>query len=293
MTSLTRLAVWVGGLVGAVVLAWVATAWRADAAVSPTVARLQPQPPMPRLEPTVLTSPLPVLPAEAASAPAAAATAAPRSPLPDGSRMQREIQLALHNPERGAARKALKYLHDCSVATKVGPRQRASLEEERHRMTEAAFMKALTRLEEEQRSCQAIDANAHAQWVPLLRRSLAEGDEGVAAHLVLALGERFDAAAEPEIVAGLLRDAWACDGLAFGMLRPLARSHSPLLDPSVAGAVNALDHAQITAFAKANPMRPAELARELAELVPPANADPAKLARLVSDMKARCPDEGQ
>lgn len=290
MTPLARLTVCLIGVAVAGALAWVATAWFVDAATPPTVARLQPQPPMRQAERTPPVAAAAALPVAAAPVPAMPASEPLRSQPPDASRMQREIQLALHSAERGAARKALKYLHDCWAVRQVGDRQRAALDAGRHRMSEAAYSEALSQFEERQRGCQAIDANSRGQWEPLLRRSLAEGDEGVSTRLVLALGERFDPAAEPAIVAGLLRDAWACDGLAFVMLRPLARKHSPLIGPHVAGAVNALDRAQLTAYVKKNPAGNAEVDRQLAELVTPADADPAEVARLVSDMRTRCPD---
>lgn len=221
----------------------------------------------------------------AASATAATAAQAP-GPRPDPSRMQRAIQLAVSSQQPGKAREALQYLHDCWFVAEEGNLRREALDDERHAMSEAAYLTAVARLEDERQACQAIDASSHAQWVPLLRRSMAEGDIGAATRLSLALG-LDKAVAEPEIAAGLVRDAWGCNGMALAGLRGVARRHPRLLSPHVVGAVYELERLQLSTSPN---MDPALRTRLLAGLKQPANADPAEVARLVAEMQRRCPD---
>lgn len=86
------------------------------------------------------------------------------------------------------------------------------------------------------RQCQALDAHSRAQLIPLLRQSVAEGDQGAAIRLVTALGKGFDAAAEAVAVDGVRRDAQACHRHTLEILHMLAMVMPGLVTASEAAA---------------------------------------------------------
>ena len=66
------------------------------------------------------------------------------------------------------------------------------------------------------------DAFVRSQLVPLLRRSLKEGEVGAAANLVHKLETSFPPAARSEAIAALKRDAWNCDDRSISAIVSLA-----------------------------------------------------------------------
>lgn len=143
-------------------------------------------------------------------------------------------------------------------------------------------------------SCQAVDAASRAQLVPLLRRSLAEGDKGAAAGLVQALGKDFKLADEPAVVPALRRDAWDCDRSSQRVLDILARRDPQLLTPNEIGALREQmylsDGSSLERVIRAegDPKRKAILEQLKASYQPPPGADPAEVARISADIQSRC-----
>jgi hypothetical protein len=144
-------------------------------------------------------------------------------------------------------------------------------------------------------ACQAVDATSRAQLLPLLRRSLAEGDKGAAAALMSALGSNLDLAAEPNLVPALRRDAWACDRLSQSQLALLARRYPQLLTPNEVGVLREWERASgvrlVASMQKAasGPLPEAVLSSLMERFKPPPEADPAEVARLSAEIQSRCP----
>lgn len=266
--------------------------WRGDGAAPAEPAEpvaqaqsIEPVPPPATAGPT----------AEPASQPAAPASAVaiPRPP-PDVSRMQREIQIAVSSDERGKAGEAARHIKTCEGVERL----RAQVDAGWHRKSEADGRALLAGMQQDLASCQAVDAASRAQLVPLLRRSLAEGDQGAAAALVSALGKGFDMASEPTVVAALRRDAWACDRVSLYWLSTLAAQHPRLLTPNEIGALREQQRAEISKGTEETRRRPdvdsahkAALESLLASFKPPPGADPAEVARLAADIQGRCAPE--
>jgi hypothetical protein len=144
-------------------------------------------------------------------------------------------------------------------------------------------------------SCQAVDASSRAQLVPLLRRSLAEGDKGAAASLVQALGKDFKAADEPAVIPALRRDAWDCDRMSQVALSSLVRRDPQLLTPNEIGALRDQQRIQFSRSlealqqkAEGDPKRQAAIEGILATFKPPPEADAAEVARMSAEMQSRC-----
>lgn len=214
-------------------------------------------------------------------------------PLPDVSRRQREIQIALSSDQRGSAGTAARHIQVCQSLEQLRDWNEAN----RQRRGEAAYRLTLTHLAEDLPACQAVDAASRAQLEPLLRRSLAEGDKGAAASLVTLLRDGFDPAAEPDVVAGLRRDAWLCDGAAISWLATLVRRHPQLLTPNEVGALREKERGWVALAAEAtrksgtelDAKEQAELDRVMDSLKPPPGADAAEVARLAADIQSHCP----
>lgn len=135
-----------------------------------------------------------------------------------------------------------------------------------------------------------MDAAARAQLLPLLRRSLQEGDRGAGAALARQLGKDFDPARETEAVASLRRDAWACDRSSISTLGLLSLRHSQLLTANELGAIRQMQASHPMWAGAASGARFSEL---MERFKPPAEADPAEVARLAATIQARCaPDDG-
>lgn len=254
--------------------------------------------------------PAPVASAAAVSSASAAEPAPPPAPLrltpsapqralppgwpppPDLSRRQREIQLALSGDPRVSARAAAMHIQVCQSLEELKDWNEAH----RQRRSEAEYRRTLANLAEDLPACQAIDAATRAQLVPLLRRSLADGDKGAAASLYQQLRKGFDPSAEPDIVAGLRRDALACDGASVNWLMGLHRTHPQVLTANEAGALRERARAEFVqqveamqqAGSKLEPRHQAELDRLLDSLKPPPDADLVEVARLVADIQRHC-----
>lgn len=285
-------------LAAAVLLAISVLAGRRGESVAPTQSP-------PSLPPASVVAARPGAPSSApaavappASLPLAPASAAPVSPPPDVSRIQREIQVAISSNQRGRAREGARLIQTCQADERIEKWERGGEKVHRLPLSEAVRRQGIASYEQLRTSCQAVDAASREQLVPLLRRSVAEGDIGAASALAGALGPAFDVAAEHAVMAALRRDAWNCDAGSQSLLSNMAMQHPGLLTPSERGALNELARARISAVAEAalskspdNPELKAvvENFREIYRAPPGAN--PAEVAQLASDIQSRCKAE--
>lgn len=287
--------VWLAGAACVGALAFAVTHWRGGSDAMPQQASVpEPSPPVA----SAPAPPLEVASAATASVPTVAMPASAVLPLPpvDISRMQRDIQLAISSDQRGKAGEAAKHIQTCLMAERSAEqqRQRSAKTADEHRIPEpfARFFRA--HQDQLLASCQAVDAASRAQLVPLLRRSLAEGDKGAAAGLVQALGKNFNLADEPGVVPALRRDAWDCDRSSQGVLSSLARRDPHLLTPNEIGALRDQQRIQVGQSLEAalrkegDPKRKAFLEQLMTSFQPPPGVDPAEVARISADIQSRC-----
>ncbi|MFG6415530.1 hypothetical protein ACG02S_16670 [Roseateles sp. DC23W] len=248
----------------------------------------------------VPVDPVPPAAVAAASMPAVAiaampASAALRVPSLDVSRMQRDIQLAISSDQPGKAGEAARHIQRCLALERDPERQRKSREEFIRRLPEAMASTMRNVQHQLDASCQAVDAASRAQLVPLLRRSLAEGDKGAAAGLVRALGKNFTLADEPGVVPALRRDAWDCDRTSQSVLSSLARRDPQLLTPNDIGALRDQQRLllgqgleAVRRQSEGDPKRQAAIEGMLATFNPPPEADPVEVARISAEIQSRC-----
>lgn len=297
MKPVVRRLAWLAGIVGVGGLVFALGDWRGDDAAAPQQAAL----PAPSLPAAAGGQAEPARAAEAtpASAPvltaAVPASAVLRRPPADVSRRQRDIQLAVSSDQRGKAGEAAKHIQTCIAAERNAEKQRQRLETIGQKYPEPVVGALRAGHDELLASCQAVDAAARAQLVPLLRRSLAEGDKGAAADLVLAIGSRnFSPADEPGVVPALSRDAWDCHRSSQGVLEILARRNSQLLTPNEIGALRdqlRLERGPVLEAAiraEGDQKRKAILEQLKASYQPPPEADPAEVARISAEIQTRC-----
>ncbi len=290
---------WLAGVACVGALAFAVTHWRGDSDAMPQQASVPaPSPPV---------APAPAVPvdegrsaaatAAAASVPTMAmpASAVLRLPPADVSRMQRDIQLAISSDQRGKAGEAARHIQSCLAMERDPERQRQSMEGLLRRLPETVHSVMRASQHELVASCQAVDAASREQLVPLLRRSLDEGDKGAAAGLVQALGKNFNLADEPAVVPALRRDAWDCDRSSQSVLTSLARRDPQLLTPNEIGALRDRQRIQVgqgleAALRKAegDPKRKAILEQLMASFQPPPGANPAEVERISADIQSRC-----
>lgn len=292
MTPLARLATWLSCIAGACALAWVATVWRVDAAMPPTPTRLQPSPPVPSAARVQPVAAVVAMPADVASSPAVPASEPLRRLPPDASRMQREIQFAAVSDQRGKAGAAARLIEQCMAVEQL----RAQLDAGQVHPALVDRRRALAR-EEDLVACQAVDAMSRAQWVPLLRRSLAEGDKRAAYKLITALGRDFNPANESAAMASLRRDASDCDWPSLRQLYFLGKRHPGSVTSDEVGAVEQMERLTAVALgdklkqladAEADPGRKAAIDRDIAAIkLPPVVASP-EAVRLAADVRTRC-----
>lgn len=234
-------------------------------------------------------------PALAASSQPASAAALLQRPSLDVARLQREIQAAINSNEPGKAGKAARHIERCLYVERNGMQLREELDEKQRSAPDAGNREKLAGIEQLEASCQAVDAAARAQLVPLLRRSLAEGDTGAATSLMRALGSAYDPMTQPDIVAGLRRDAAACNLVAVAALSRIAEEHPDLLTPNEIGVLRELQRAEIRAIYNTAAVRSglderdkAMVDRMLDGLKPPPGSDAAEVARVVAERQTRC-----
>ncbi|MEO6276520.1 hypothetical protein [Roseateles sp.] len=281
-------------LVVAAVLVLSAFAWWRSDGAAPTepapvpVAQTQPAP-LASAVPTAVRAvdTAPALPAVTRSASAAAAAQAPRV---DVSKFQRDVQQAVSSDEPGLAGKAAQELAACEGLEKERDRMQASMEARQRTEPRSNYREAVTGMEQFFAGCQALDAAARAQLLPLLRRSLQEGDRGAGVALARQLGSDFDPAREPEAMASLRRDAWACDRSSISTLSLLSSRHPQLLTPNEQGAMRQMQRSSPMARALADG-QPAQRALMERRFKLPADADPAEVARLAATIQAQCKDD--
>ena len=297
MKPVVRRLAWLAGIAGAGGLVFALGEWRGDDAAAPQQAAL----PAPSLPAAGGGQAEPARAAEAtpASAPvltaAVPASAVLRRPPEDVSRRQRDIQLAVGSDQRGKAGEAARHIQSCLALERDPERSRQSAEALIRRLPESAAGAMRASHQELVASCQAVDEASRAQLVPLLRRSLAEGDKGAAAGLVQALGKNLDLADEPDIVPALRRDAWDCDSSSQRVLSSLVRRDPQLLTPNEIGALRDQERIQFSKSmeallrkAEGDPKRQAALEGMLATYKSPPEADPAEVARISAEIQTRC-----
>ncbi|HEY0956703.1 MAG TPA: hypothetical protein VGE36_18250 [Roseateles sp.] len=209
--------------------------------------------------------------------------------------MQRDVQLAIGSDQRGRAGEAARHIQRCLSFERDPERSRQSTEALARRLPEAAAGSIRASHQALVASCQAVDESSRAQLVPLLRRSLAEGDKGAAAGLVRALGKDFKLADDPDVLPALRRDAWDCDDSSQRALSNLARRDPQLLPPNEIGALRDLERIQFSKSmeallrqAEGDPKRQAALQGMLATYKSPPEADPAEVARISAEIQSRC-----
>ncbi|KQW51743.1 hypothetical protein ASD88_03775 [Pelomonas sp. Root662] len=291
---------WLAGVACVGALAFAVAHWRGDSDALPQQASVPaPSPPV-ALAPAVPLD-------EGRSAASAATAAAPvpttampasavlRRPPVDVSRMQPDIQLAISSDQRGKAGEAAWHIQRCLSLERDPERARQQMENLLRRLPETAHSVMRASHQQWVASCQAVDAASREQLVPLLRRSLGEGDKGAAAGLVQALGENFNLADEPAVVPALRRDAWDCDSSSQRVLSRLLRRDPQLLTPNEIGALRDQEHIQFSKSleallrkAEGDPKRQAVLEGMLATYKPPPEADPAEVARISAEIQSRC-----
>lgn len=286
-------------LVAAVVVLVLALVWlRLDEAALPPEPSSAPAEVMQAEAFRRAPAPAAVASPDVASLATIAASAIPASPSPDLSRMQREIQIAISSSQRGRAGEAARLIQACQGDESVERWERKGETVHRLPLSEAVRRQGIASFEQLRTSCQAVDAVARSQLVPLLRRSVAEGDVGAAASLAGALEPAFDWAAEHAVVTALRRDAWYCDAGSQSLLSIMVRQHPKLLTPSELGALNELARARISADVEValrkspdNPELKAAVDRLRETYKAPPGADPAEVARIAADINSRCKPE--
>lgn len=225
------------------------------------------------------------------------AFAAVQRPPVDISRRQRDIQLAVGSNQRGKAGEAAMHIQTCLMAERRAEyeRQRMAKTADQYWILAPAIRVERARHDELLASCQAVDAASRAQLVPLLRRSLAEGDKSAAAGLVQALGKNFNLADEPAVLPALRRDAWDCDSSSQRVLISLAYREPQLLTANEIGALREQERIRLGQGLEAvlrhpggDPQRRAALEGMLATFKPPPEAIPAEMARISADIQSRC-----
>lgn len=208
----------------------------------------------------------------------------------DVSALARQVQSAISSPQLGDAGKAAQAIQGCLTRE----RSQGALQQFADKHPEKLRGDMLARMMEADaamlRQCQALDAHSRAQLIPLLRQSVAEGDQGAPIRLVVALGKGFDAAAEPAAVDGTRRDAQACHRRTLESLRMMAR-----VIPGLATASEAAAYAKVLhSFpVKANARSSNNKFEEFLDSVklpfgPTGTVDADEVERLYNLIKARC-----
>lgn len=293
--GLQRLA-WLAGVACVGALAFAVAHWRGDSDAVPQQAAVPPP-----LPPVASAPAVPVDEASAAIAIAPAPTVAMpasavlRRPPVDVSRRQRDIQVAVASDQPGKAGEAARHIQRCQALERDPERQRQSMENLLRRLPETAHSAIRAGHDQLVASCQAVDAASREQLVPLLRRSLAEGDKGAAAGLVQALGKNVNLADEPGVLPALRRDAWDCDSSSQRVLSSLVRRDPQLLTPNEIGALRDQERIQFSKGleamlrqAEGDPKRQAGIEWILTTFKPPPEADPAEVARMSAEIQSRC-----
>ncbi|WP_310323844.1 hypothetical protein [Roseateles asaccharophilus] len=227
------------------------------------------------VEAKVVTEPALALPAPVASA------AARLEPL----QLQRNVQRALSSDRPGLAGVAAQSIGACLSLEALEPAVRGLLEEQQREKPSASYGEAVSHMNQWHAGCQGLDAAARAQFEPLIWRSLKEGDRGAAAVLVWHLDKAFDPARDPDVVAALKRDAWACDLDSVAALDSLSDRHPHLLARSEWAAIGRL--------ARSRPMlgwawRPLQIAS-----TPSGDAFAAEVDGIIAVIQASCVKHGQ
>ncbi|RZJ04412.1 MAG: hypothetical protein EOP39_20810 [Rubrivivax sp.] len=290
---------WLAGVACVGALAFAVAHWRGDRDAVPQQALVPaPSPPVAPASSVLLDEGRSVAAATAAvSVPTTAtpASAVLRRPPADVSRMQPDIQLAISSDQRGKAGDAARHIQRCLALERDPERARQRMEDMLRRLPETAHSVMRAAHQELVASCQAVDAASREQLVPLLRRSLDEGDKGAAAGLVQALEKNLNLADDPGVIPALRRDAWDCDGSSQRALSSLARRDPRLLTPNEIGVLRDLERIQFSKSleallrkAEGDPKRQAVLEGMLATYKPPPEADAAEVARISAEIQTRC-----
>lgn len=226
--------------------------------------------------------------AAAVAVPVASAAAPTRDERPDPATFQREVQQAWSSDKPGLAGPAARHIAACVGLETERDGMQAAMEAHQRAQPGPHYREAVAGVEQFFAGCQALDAASRSQLVPLLRRSLQEGDRGAAVELARQLGQGFDPVREADAMAALRRDAWACDRSSISKLGLLARQHPLLLTPNELGALRQMQRDNLLALHGASQPGMTGL---LERFKPPAEADPAEVARLAAEIQRSCTDE--
>lgn len=199
------------------------------------------------------------------------------APPRDALRLQREIQFALSSDARGRAGVAARHILRCQALERL----LAS--------NEPGSGVTLDHSVDDLSACQAVDAASRAQLVPLLRRSLSDGDKGAAESLVKALKPDFSPAAEPEIMAGLRRDALDCHRPSLLELHYLRADEADVSqEMERLAALAALNDLKRRADGEIDPGRKAFLQQSIASIKLPTTPVTPEAGRIGADIQRRC-----
>jgi hypothetical protein len=139
-------------------------------------------------------------------------------------------------------------------------------------------------LDGELRMCQALDDFSRAQWLPLLRRGLAEGKIGDASDLLIAfLDSPYKQQVKSEVYTSLRNDAFRCDESSLSWLHygSWPSDHALTVDEKVA----------VWQVLKSGyEAKPNDFWSAVAGMLrPPAQAgDPAEVQRIVKSISSHC-----
>jgi hypothetical protein len=237
-------------------------------------------------------------PAQPASATHSSDTPALTTAAPldrDPSRIQRLVQQAISSPVPGLAAKAAAEIQLCIDIEFSATFMREVLEDVQREKFRPRVAQMLEEDELRLRSCQALDAFARSQLVPLIRSSLKEGDLGAAADLVQELKADFHPQQEPEAVAALKRDAWGCHDPSISAIVSLA-----------AGGAGGFSNAEIATALRLQNRGLDQMLAPMSEAVRQASradrnslaarypAEPSEVATVLKSVDVRCrPDIGR
>lgn len=231
------------------------------------------------------------LPAQSASANVSSTTPALTTTLlaRDPSRIQRLVQQAISSPAPGLAAKAAAEIQLCNEMEFSSPIMREVLEDAQRQKFRPSTAQLLEDQELKLRECQALDAFARSQLVPLLRRSLKEGEVGAAANLVHELETRFHPQQESEAIAALKRDAWNCDDRSISAIVSLAaRGASSFSNAEVLAAMRLQERDLDQILASASEAARKASRADRASLAASYPAEAADVATVLKAVKPRC-----
>ena len=204
----------------------------------------------------------------------------------DIGQYQRAVQAALSGTAPGLAASAAQAIQNCKLVELAENRLRAAAQKMPTQL-QAQNAAALQGLQQELAACQALDSQARASLLPLMRRSLAEGDTGAAGRLAMELGSQLNPAQEKELVQALHTDAKNCDFYALSAVTSKSLLVPGLATPTERAAYGEVWRWQLTRAGKGD-MAARLSANESAIASLLQRPDATEVARLSDDIKSRC-----